>query len=288
MKVVFIVYVISWLILLSVYISSKFKERKTKGSVTSRSGSKEPWFLYLIFVFFAPIVVLIIPFVLTKKNSSSGVPKELSGMMSQLDSVVFPDGPIQVLEELNELSEILGVPTSRIEGTYKYACTRAFLGNCDKETLIRGIKRHEIGLSDRQINLFAKFVFSKLLKQKSKIDDPAFLEATLSALGFMPDNNGGLEYDEIPGAFGSFGIESTNPVPVNGILSSNAYLSKLMTDDGLTISWERVGSMGADNIDKPIDCYKITDSKGQRRPNIYISAYHSCTSKKAPKGYKFK
>ena len=223
-----------------------------------------------------------------KKDKSSGVPKELSGMMSQIQKVVFPGGGAQMLKEVHELSGILGVSASRIQGTYKYACTRAFIGNCDKETLVRGIKTHDGGLSDRQINLFAKFVFSKLLKQKSKIDDPAFLEATLSALGFMPDNNGGLEYDEIPGAFGSFGIESTNPVPVNGILSSNAYLSKLMTDDGLTISWERVGSMGADNIDKPIDCYKITDSKGQRRPNIYISAYHSCTSKKAPKGYRFK
>ena len=103
----------------------------------------------------------------------------------------------------------------------------------------------------------------------------------------MPDNKG-LEYDEIPGAFGDFGIESTNPVPVNGVLSSNNYLSKLVTDDGLAISWERLCSMKADNIDNLIDCYRITDSKGQARQYIYISGYHSCTSKKAPKGYKFK
>ena len=222
-----------------------------------------------------------------KKDSSSGIPKELSGVMSQILTVVFPGGDIQLHDELKDLSSILGVPASRIEGTFKYACTRAFLGNCDKETLIRGIEKHDDGLSDKQINLFAKFVFTKLIRQNRGFDDTAFLEAALSALGFMPDNNG-LEYDEIPGAFGDFGIESTNPVPVNGVLSSNNYLSKLMTDDGLAISWEKLCSMKADNIDNLIDCYRITDSKGQVRQYIYISGYHSCTSKKAPKGYKFK
>ena len=222
-----------------------------------------------------------------KKDSSSRIPKELSGVMSQIQTFVFPGGKNQMLDELNDLSSILGVPVSRIEDTFKYACTRAFLGNCDKDTLIQGIERHKDGLSDRQINLFAKFVFSKLLRQRKGFEDPVLLDAALSALGFSPDNNG-LEYDEIPGAFGDFGIETTNPVPVNGVLSSNNYLSKLITDDGLSISWKRVCSIGADNIDNPIDSYRITDSKGQIRQNIYISGYHSCTSKKAPKGYKFK
>ena len=64
----------------------------------------------------------------SKKDSSSGIPKELSGVMSQILTVVFPGGEIQMHDELNDLSSILGVPASRIEGTFKYACTRVFLG----------------------------------------------------------------------------------------------------------------------------------------------------------------
>ena len=60
-----------------------------------------------------------------KKDSSSGIPKELSGVMSQILTVAFPGGEIQLHDELKDLSSILGMPASRIEKTFKYACTRA-------------------------------------------------------------------------------------------------------------------------------------------------------------------
>ena len=45
--------------------------------------------------------------------------------MSQILTVVFPGGEIQLHDELKDLSSILGMQASRIEETFKYACTRA-------------------------------------------------------------------------------------------------------------------------------------------------------------------
>ena len=127
-----------------------------------------------------------------------------------------------------------------------------------------------------------------MFKQKSGITDPEFIKQFLNAQGFLLDNYGGLKYDEIPGGYGEFGLSINNPVPVNGILSSDKYLSRLLTSDGLAIKWTRLGSSRADNIDNPIDIYDITDERGSKRDKIYISPYHPSTSNKAPKGYRLK
>ena len=60
MKNVAIIYGIAWLILLAVYIASLFSKNK------SRLVSKEPWYIYAIIIGFAPIVVLIIPYIIWK------------------------------------------------------------------------------------------------------------------------------------------------------------------------------------------------------------------------------
>ena len=56
MKIVLIVYGISWLILMAVYIASLFNKRKNVFS------EKEPWYLYAIIIAVAPLVVLLIPY----------------------------------------------------------------------------------------------------------------------------------------------------------------------------------------------------------------------------------
>lgn len=222
------------------------------------------------------------------KEKPSGLSKELEAYMEQIQKDVFPGGVEQQVSELKEAADILGVPPKQLYGTFLYACTRAFIGNCDKDTLVTGIARHKDGLSEAQIELLAKFVFTKLIKQKMGFTDSHAIEMTLNGMGFLSDNYGGLKYDEIPGGYGDFGISINNPVPVNGIPSNEKYLKRLVTSDGLNISWRRLGSGGADNIDNPIDIYNITDENGNKRDTIYISPYHPSTSKKAPKGYRFK
>lgn len=56
MKILIIIYAISWLIMLGVYVSSLFSK--------NRLAKKDPWYLYALIVILAPLLVLAIPYIL--------------------------------------------------------------------------------------------------------------------------------------------------------------------------------------------------------------------------------
>ena len=58
MRIVLIIYAISWLILGGIFIASKFSKHKIE------SSDREPWYLYALIIAVAPLVILIIPFLL--------------------------------------------------------------------------------------------------------------------------------------------------------------------------------------------------------------------------------
>ena len=91
-------------------------------------------------------------------------------------------------------------------------------------------------------------------------------------------NKDGCSTDEIPEGFGEFGLEPTNPIPVNTIQGSILYL------DNTRVNNKRLGSLGVENIQKPIDKYIITHQNGDELVIIYISPYQAINSKKAPRG----
>ena len=62
MRIVAIIYGVAWLILLAIYVASLFSKNR------SLSVSKEPWYIYAIIIGFAPIVVLIIPYIIWKSD----------------------------------------------------------------------------------------------------------------------------------------------------------------------------------------------------------------------------
>lgn len=92
---------------------------------------------------------------------------------------------------------------------------------------------------------------------------------------------------EINQGIGEFGLELTNPIPTSSIPESYLYLTRLRTMDGSGITFKRIGSMSAPNINDPIDAYKIY-SNGIEITTIYICGYYFKTSNKAPKGFKLK
>ena len=94
-----------------------------------------------------------------------------------------------------------------------------------------------------------------------------------------------LRVDE---GFGEFGLDVTNPIPVQGIISNEVYLKKLVTIDGSEIHWEREGSTKTENIKNAIDIYKIFDSGGRLITKLFISPYHKRISNKIPKGFMLK
>jgi len=97
-------------------------------------------------------------------------------------------------------------------------------------------------------------------------------------------NEGGCTTDEMPEGIGEFGLEPTNPIPVNTVQGSILYLGGLRATDGTRVNNKRLRSLGAQNINKPIDEYLITHENGDELAVIYISPYQAKNSKKAPKG----
>jgi hypothetical protein len=97
-------------------------------------------------------------------------------------------------------------------------------------------------------------------------------------------NKDGCTSDEMPEGTGEFGLEPTNPIPVNTVQGSILYLGGLRAPDGTRVNNERLGSLKVDNIQKPIDKYLISHEDGSEIAIIYISPYQAKNSKKAPKG----
>ncbi len=83
-------------------------------------------------------------------------------------------------------------------------------------------------------------------------------------------NEGGCTTDEIPEGFGEFGLEPTNPIPVNTVQGSILYLGGLRAMDGTRVNNKRLGSGSTQNIQKPIDEYLITHENGDELAIIYI------------------
>jgi hypothetical protein len=98
-------------------------------------------------------------------------------------------------------------------------------------------------------------------------------------------NEGGTDLDIMPEGFGEFGHDLTNPIPVNTIMGSISYLSKLRTMDGIKVEYERAGSLSAPNIKRIIDRYKIS-ANGEKIATLFICPYNKKNSEKAPKGFK--
>jgi hypothetical protein len=121
---------------------------------------------------------------------------------------------------------------------------------------------------------------------KKKNDDP--MNDLLKAFADSIENSG-LSVDELPGAYGQFGIVNTNPIPTHFSFGSNEYLSSLRTIDGKPIQFSRVGSTSAENFpDTPIDRYRIESSTGEKLSDLFICMYHKRNSKKAPEGFYLK
>jgi len=87
----------------------------------------------------------------------------------------------------------------------------------------------------------------------------------------------GCTTDEMPEGVGEFGLEPTNPIPVNTVQGSILYLGGLRAPDGTRVNNERLGSLKVSNIQKPIDKYLITHENGSELAVIYISPYQAKT-----------
>lgn len=98
-------------------------------------------------------------------------------------------------------------------------------------------------------------------------------------------NEGGTDQDTMPDGYGEFGLEVTNPIPVNTVMGSVTYLGKLRTLNGTKIQYERICSTSAKNVDQAIDEYAILEN-GQKITSLFICPYNKKNSERPPKGFK--
>jgi hypothetical protein len=77
----------------------------------------------------------------------------------------------------------------------------------------------------------------------------------------------------------SFGLSADNPIPVNGPLGQQTYLSKLRTAHHGGFFFHRLGSVGR------VDLYKLLSLDGTLELNLYLDMYHPRRSRKAVEGF---
>lgn len=86
------------------------------------------------------------------------------------------------------------------------------------------------------------------------------------------------------GAYGLFGLDKTNPIPVYGFLGINEYFGKLRFLDGEKVDYERIGAFTSENIKEYIDGYLIS-GKNKQQTVFFMSIYNNRTSENAPDGF---
>lgn len=132
-----------------------------------------------------------------------------------------------------------------------------------------------------------KAIFDKLLHhlesdaaQNERLPEP-----------FRSEVNNGISCDALPGGTGEFGMNPTNPIPVNGPTGEVLYLSRLRTDPGLKGLWSAGQPVMFHRLrseDGPIgavDVYEILSLDRRVRKTLYLSMYHPRKSRRAPRGF---
>lgn len=90
----------------------------------------------------------------------------------------------------------------------------------------------------------------------------------------------GAAVDRVPNGRGEFGLEASNPIPVNGPLGEVAYLSRLETDKGERLLFHRIGAINT------LDVFEAVTFSGSAWYVFFLDMYHPCRSRVAPVGFR--
>lgn len=215
--------------------------------------------------------------------------KRLSIINAAID-IVFPGGQQDFKNQISELKQ-------KFEDRYDEPAIGNTLYYVTKEVCFKNDKsantvvhngvmlRRENKFSEADAIILYKFVIHKLFERKFQSNNEQLFQQYYESFGNI---GGGAVADEIPGAYGEFGLCATNPVSVRGIDANEVYLKRLSLISGKGFTWDRIGSTCADNIEMPIDMYLIKDNNGIDLCTIFISSYQSTISNRVPKGFCFK
>ena len=203
--------------------------------------------------------------------------------MQRMRDEIFPNGEKDIEDGTNELLRILDNKID--EDTAKnillkcssICYTTSLRDEFSFERLIAHLEPYALDYFDNEaLNEFYAYLLSKnpraylfhASREFSKISNPS-----------------GTDEDEMEDGYGEFGHEITNPIPTASIIQSSFYLDRLRTIDDLEVTYEREGSKQVDNINAPVDIYRIYVNEKQIA-TLHICPYNKRTSTQAPNGFK--
>jgi len=127
----------------------------------------------------------------------------------------------------------------------------------------------------------------KLLGAGARSDDETLNEQIQDILpaGLIQLAVAGENCDSIAGASGLFGLEHTNPVPVNGIKGEIKYINRLLCPCGKYLMAHRLGSIKAPGSEGAVDVYETVCSELAHWDIMYFHFYHPRRSLMVPKNY---
>ena len=82
-----------------------------------------------------------------------------------------------------------------------------------------------------------------------------------------------------------YGLVPEKPIYAEGVEGSRKYLNSLKTLSGEKLSWERVGTTGAEGVNGIIDIYVGTLPSGEEYETLYVNMYGTKNSTVAPQGF---
>ena len=207
---------------------------------------------------------------------------EMPEALAKVYKLFFPEGREQQVYLTSQLSQKLGNRYNEdvVANNYIFVLTCLFMDEDKTLSTITGKVKRRINnqLTDSDIRIIYNHA----------VDNNKQLSQTIGLLNAMEMMcNTGTAEDVMPEGYGEFGLDITNPVPIHGVPQNEVYLRKLRLSDGSKISWKRIGSCNAPNIEHIIDRYEICDQLGNKVCNLYLCPYNRKTSNKVPKGFIF-
>ncbi len=91
--------------------------------------------------------------------------------------------------------------------------------------------------------------------------------------------------ERISGASGRFGLDVTNPIPVNGIGGEIVYLNTLRARSGTGLMFHRLGSKRIASHPQPVDAFEVVAVDASQWATLYFSMYYPRRSRDVPEGF---
>ncbi|MDR2408963.1 MAG: hypothetical protein LBE13_12740 [Bacteroidales bacterium] len=227
------------------------------------------------------IVALIL--IIRAINAKGGNKSEMQNLLEKMQKDIFPNGKQDIAEGTETLRRILNYSIDEKTAqdifikSSSICYTSGMNGEFDKERLKQHLAPYALMYFDNQTLIsFYEYLLSKNERANFFNVMKNFLQIS---------NPNGTDQDEMPEGYGEFGLEITNPIPTASIPQNRLYLDRLRTIDNIAVTYDRIGSMKAKNIQSLIDGYKIF-ANGKQIAILYICPYNKRTSIKAPKGFK--